>query len=158
MYSMKFPRAAVLIGIVAALLLAGIVACGGEQQAEPEPDPRDVVARYVSANNQALVAALAEQLVNVNASLNVVPESELIESIGVGVAWDVVEVEFQDSQAVVTNVAAFSFTVTTGQTPNVKITATATAPILFYVQGTEVLRFAVPADQIDLDMDTSIAF
>lgn len=158
MYSMKFPRAAVLIGIVAALLLAGIVACGSEQQAEPEPDPRDVVARYVSANNQALVAALAEQLVNVNASLNVVPESELIESIGGGVAWDVVEVEFQDSQAVVTNVAAFSFTVTTGQTPNVKITATATAPVLFYVRGAEVLRFVVPADQIDLDMDTSIAF
>lgn len=64
---MKFPRAAVLIGAVAALLWAGIVACGSEQQAEPEPDPRDAVERYVSANNQALVAALAEQLVNLNA-------------------------------------------------------------------------------------------
>lgn len=82
----------------------------------------------------------------------------MIESIGGGVAWDVVEVEFQDDQAVVTNVAAFSFTVTAGQTPNVKIAATATAPVQFYVQGTEVLRFVVPADQIDPDMDTSIAF
>lgn len=144
-----------IVGLIA-LLLLGILGCGGEQQ--PEPDPRDVVADYVNANGQTLVAALAEQLTNLNASLEVVPESDLIESIEGGIAWDVADVEFEDDQAVVTNIAAFSFSVSTGQTPNVKITATATAPFLFYVRGTEVLQFAVPPDQIDLDLDTSIAF
>ena len=153
---MTKQRTAVLIGAVAILLSAGIVACGSEQQ--PEPDPREVVASYIDANGQTLVAALAEQLINVNASLNVIPESDLIESIGGAVAWDVADVEFQDDQAVVTNVATFSFTVSTGQTPNVKITATATAPFLFYVRGTEVLQFVVPAELIDLDLDTSISF
>ncbi len=144
-----------IVGIVA-LVSAGTIACGSEP--EPQPDPREVVANYISANGQSLVASLAEQLINLNASLEVVPESDLVESIGAGIAWDVADVEFQDDQAVVTNVAAFSFTVSTGQTPNVKITATATAPFLFYVRGTEVLRFVVPVDQIDLDLDTSIAF
>ena len=148
----RFP----VVLIVAVLLLAGIAACGGEQ--EPESDPQEVVASYINANGQTLVATLAEQLVNVNASLNVVPESDLIESIGGGIAWDVDDVEFQDDQAVVTNIAAFSFTVMTGQTPNVKITATATAPFVFYVQGTEVLRFVVPVERIDRDLDTSITF
>ena len=147
----RFP-----IVLSVALLLVSTIACGSEQP--PQPDPQEVVASYISANGQTLMTTLAEQLINVNASLNVVPESDLIESIGGTIAWDVADVEFQDDQAVVTNVAAFSFTVTTGQTPNVKITATATAPFLFYVQGTEVLRFVVPVERIDLDLDTSIAF
>ncbi|MXZ90528.1 MAG: hypothetical protein F4W95_10395 [Chloroflexi bacterium] len=111
-----------------------------------------------SANGQTPVAALAEQLVSLNASLSVVPESDLIDSGGAAAAWDVADVEFEDDQAVVTNIAAFPFTVSTGQTPNVKITAPATAPFLFYGRGTELLRFVVAVDQIDLGLDTSIAF
>ena len=104
------------------------------------------------------MATLAERLVNLNASLSVVPDSDLIESIGAAVARDVADVEFQDDQTVVTNVAPFSITVSAGRTPNLKITAGATAPFPFYVRGTEALRFALPVDQIDLDLDTCVAF
>ena len=85
-------------------------------------------------------------MLNVSASRNVIPESDLMESTRGTVTRDVADVEFEDDQAVVANVATFLFTVLTGQAPNVKITRTGPDPFLFYSPGTEVLLFAVPAE------------
>ena len=149
-------RAGILMLAVAALLLVGIAACDGEQL--PEVDPLEVVSSYVNGNGQSLVATLVDQLVGVNRSLSIVPESDLIEYIGAAIEWDIGEVEYQDDEAVVTKTAMVSFEASLGQTPKVEIMAAATVPFLFYVRGDEVLRFTVPVELIDLDLDTEITF
>lgn len=85
-------------------------------------------------------------MLNFSASRNVIPESDLIESTRGAVTRDVANVEFEDDQAVVANVATFSFTVLTGQAPNVKITRTGPDPFLFHSPGTAVLLFSMPAE------------
>ena len=126
--------------------------------AAAQPDPRDVVVQYIGANGQTLVIILAEYLVNEHATLKAVPESELIESIEGSLEWDVVDIQLRDSQTVVTNTATMAFTVTTEQTPKVKVTVEGTVPFLFYVQGTEVPEFDVLSDAIEIVVGTGIGF
>ena len=124
----------------------------------PAQNALKAVLDYAEAHGPTLAATLAKQLVEIEASLGAVPESELIESIESTIVWGITDVRIQDGQIVVTNVATSAFTITTGQSPTIKTTVSTTAPFLFYVSEAEVLRFELPDEQIELEVKIDISF
>ena len=143
----------ILSSAMIAALIIGAVACG-----EPEPDPQEVVEAYIEANITGLIETAARYLADENDALGAIPTADLAEHIGVGLGWTVAGIAREGGNVRVTNIANASFMVETDTTPSVKITVSAAVPFVFEVDGATVSRVDVTTDEIDLDVDTSIAF